>query len=205
MTNTQRGFATGTVIGLVAIIILGGAIIYGVNRSKTADTSDVMMEKENDVMMEKEGDAMMEKEDGAMIDKGGDAMTGKAGMTYSGTQLAGTKEAPLLDFVKTDYDAAAQSDALVVLYFYANWCPICKAEFPKMQEAFNELPSGTKVIGFRVNYNDSDTDAAEKALAKEFGVAYQHTKVFVKGGVKVLKAPDGWDADRYITEINKAL
>ena len=143
-----------------------------------------------DVMMEK-------KEEGTMVDKG------EAMMKYSGAVLAG-KSAPLLDFAKADYDAAVKTDKLIVLYFYANWCPICKAEFPVMQKAFNELNTD-KVIGFRVNYNDDQTDNDEKNLAKQFGVAYQHTKVFVKKGQRILKSPEGWDEKRYDMEISKAL
>ena len=124
-------------------------------------------------------------------------------MKYSGAVLAG-KSAPLLDFAKADYDAAVKTDKLVVLYFYANWCPICRAEFPVMQKAFNEL-STDKVIGFRVNYNDDQTDNDEKNLAKQFGVAYQHTKVFVKNGRRILKSPEGWDQMRYDMEMSKAL
>ena len=124
-------------------------------------------------------------------------------MKYSGTVLAG-KSAPLLDFTKVDYDPALNSDKLIVLYFYADWCPICKAEFPIMQGAFNELNTD-KVIGFRVNYNDDQTDTDEKNLAREFGVAYQHTKVFVKNGQRILKSPESWDDKRYDMEINKAL
>ena len=43
------------------------------------------------------------------------------------------------------------------------------------------------------------------ALAKQFGVAYQHTKVFVKSSTRILKSPEGWDRERYLTEINKAI
>lgn len=122
---------------------------------------------------------------------------------YSGTVLAGSS-APLIDFNKADYDAAVQTDKLVVLYFYANWCPICRQEVPHLEAAFNELETD-KVIGFRVNYNDDQTDDNERELARQFGVPYQHTKVFLKNGTSVLKSPEGWDKDRYINEINKAL
>lgn len=154
-----------------------------------------MMQKNEGAMMQE--DAMMQKNEGAMMDKG------QTMMKYSGTTLAG-KSAPLLDFTKADYDHAVKSDKLVVLYFYANWCPICKAEFPIMQQVFNKLDTD-KVIGFRVNYNDDQTDADEKSLAKQFGVAYQHTKVFVENGQRTLKSPESWDEKRYNTEINAAL
>lgn len=122
---------------------------------------------------------------------------------FSGTKLAGGAS-PLLDFVKADYDKARASGKLIVLYFYANWCPICREEFPKMQSAFNELTTD-RAVAFRVNYNDNETDGAERELAREFGVAYQHTKVFVKNGVRVGKYPDGWSKGRYLSEINKFL
>ncbi len=120
---------------------------------------------------------------------------------YIGQVLAGTS-APLLDFVKADYEQALHSNKLVVLYFYANWCPICKEEIKNIYPAFNELTT-QNVIGFRVNFNDSDTDADEEALAREFGVPYQHTKVFLKNGERVLKSPETWDKARYLSEINK--
>lgn len=128
----------------------------------------------------------------------------KANMTEEKAMMEKEASAPLLDFTKADYDAAIKTDTLIVLYFYANWCPICKAEFPVMQNVFNGLNTD-KVIGFRVNYNDDQTDNDEKNLAKQFGVAYQHTKVFVKNGERILKSPEGWDDKRYDMEIRKAL
>ena len=125
----------------------------------------------------------------------------KTALKFTGTVLAGSSS-PLIDFNKSDYEAALRSNKLVVLYFYANWCPICKAEVPKLVSAFNELKSDA-AVGFRVNYNDNETDADERNLAREFGVAYQHTKVFIKKGVRVLKSPETWEKDRYLAEINK--
>ena len=118
---------------------------------------------------------------------------------YNGTVLAGTAS-QMIDFNRDDYNQAIASDKLVVLYFYANWCPICREEVPKMYEAFNQLTTD-QVIGFRVNFNDNETDDDERTLARQFGVAYQHTKVFLKNKERVLKSLESWETERYLTEI----
>jgi len=123
---------------------------------------------------------------------------------YQGAVFAG-KSSPLIDFNKSDYEQTLKTDKLVLLYFYANWCPICRTEvFDHLEPFFNELQSD-KVIGFRVNFNDSDTDDTERELARQFGVPYQHTKIFLKNGERVLKSPEAWDIERYKLEVNKAI
>ncbi len=112
------------------------------------------------------------------------------------------KNSLLLEYNAGDYELAKASDKLVVLYFYANWCPICRAEFPEMEEVFNELETN-QVIGFRVNFNDDETEEGEVALAREFGIAYQHSKVFLKNGQRVLKSPESWEKRRYFEEISR--
>ncbi|MEK7630549.1 MAG: thioredoxin family protein [Patescibacteria group bacterium] len=124
-------------------------------------------------------------------------------ITFTGTVLAGSKS-PLIDYNKADYDKALASDKLVVLYFYANWCPICRVEFPEAQKAFNEL-NDDRVVGFRINYEDSDVTPDEKVLAREFNITYQHTKVLIKNGKRILKAPETWNKDRYLSKIKENL
>ena len=203
-------FERGATMPMMVLIVVVAAVVLGVLYFSVSNRpgEQAVMEKKGETMMKKEGDAMMadktattaedammRRNDGAMMDKKDGVVMGDAMMQkYTGTVFAG-KSAPLLDFNKADYDAALKTDKLIALYFYANWCPVCKAEFPVMQGAFNELTTD-KAIGFRVNYNDSDTDTNEEALAREFGVAYQHTKVFVKNGQRILKSPEGWDDKR---------
>ena len=134
-----------------------------------------------------------------VMDKKKDAMMA---FSFSGKRLAG-KDSPLIDFNKADYDSALKTDKLVVLYFYANWCPVCKNEAPNGLEAsFNEIEDD-KVVGFRVNYRDDETSQDEVDLAREYGIGYQHTKVFIKGKERVLKSPEAWDKKRYLDEIQK--
>ena len=164
-------------------VLVLGSIAYYTNRPETGMEKEVMEQKE------------------AMVEKREDE---REMLKYAGTVLAG-KSAPILDYNKADYDATIASDKLVVLYFYANWCPICKEEVANaLYPAFNELATD-RVVGIRVDYKDNKTDKDEENLARQYGVPYQHTKVFVKNGKQILKAPDGWDKARYLTEINKAL
>ena len=115
--------------------------------------------------------------------------------------LAGSTT-PYIEFTQEAYDKALKENKTIVLYFYANWCPECKIEQKETITAFNELKLDN-VIGFRVNYKDSDTDDNEVNLAKENGISYQHTKVIIKNSKQVLKAPDRWNKERYINEITK--
>ena len=122
-------------------------------------------------------------------------------MMYSGTILAGTTS-KVIDFNQADYETAKNEEKTILLYFYANWCPICKREIQELYSAFNDLDN-ENVIAFRVNYKDSDTDNSEENLAKEYGIAYQHTKIILKNGKQVLKSPDSWDKERYLEEIKR--
>lgn len=222
MCTVTKGFAP---IVVIILVVAAGAVVYFVSRdSAPQDGSKPKMTtgegKQGAEMMSKRdsGEEIMANDStkrGEMTDKIGESSTmektdsgsmmdSPEAVSYVGTVLAGSS-APLLDFTKRDYDAAFASEKLIVLYFYAEWCPVCKRETAEaLHPAFNEL-SRQDVIGFRVNYNDGDMDTDEKALAREFGVAYQHTKIFLKDGKRVLKSPEGWDKERYLAEIAKTL
>lgn len=123
---------------------------------------------------------------------------------YYGNVLAG-QQSPLFDFNKKDYDKAIASRKIILLYFYANWCPVCRVEVSNaLYPAFNELTTN-KIVGFRINYNDSDTNEDERLLALQFGIAYQHSKVVLKDRKEVLKSLDQWDKEQYLSELGQIL
>ncbi|MBI3619685.1 thioredoxin family protein [Candidatus Roizmanbacteria bacterium] len=113
--------------------------------------------------------------------------------SFSDKVLAG-KLSPYLAFNQTDYDKALKSRKVIFLDFYANWCPICRSEEPELEAGFNSLTTD-KVVGFRVNWQDSDTDDNERKLAQEFGITTQMTKIILKDGKKVY-GPDTVVLDR---------
>lgn len=112
------------------------------------------------------------------------------------------RSSPFLIFKKSEYEKAVMSGKIVLLDFYANWCPICRAEAPELEAGFNSLTSD-KLVGFRVNYNDSDTNSDEKALAEEFKVPYQHTKIILRGGREVARSSEVWDKETFLEEVGK--
>ena len=118
---------------------------------------------------------------------------------YLGKLLAGTTS-PYLAFNKSDYEKALKENKVILLDFYANWCPICRGEEPVLKEAFNKFNSD-KVVGFRVNYKDIDTDKSEEELARQFNIPYQHTKVVLKDGKEVLRSSEVWDQSTFVEKL----
>lgn len=77
------------------------------------------------------------------------------------------------------------ADKRRVLFFYANWCPICRPADASFKENISLIPND--VVVFRVNFNDPDTDEDEKELAKKYQITYQHTYVLVDSTGKLVK------------------
>lgn len=233
--GVHKGIGTPAMLAIIAVVVvIAGALYYNLRPE-----GEIMMEKGKEMMedgeammkdgeammkdgedMMHEGEAMMEKEDGAameekdVMEEDGAMMEAPQGnnISFQGEVLAGLSSGPvLLDFNREDYEKALADGRPIALFFYANWCPTCRVQFPKMQEAFDQMLAFSysgwfDVVGFRINYNDSDTDDFERQLARDFGVAYQHTKVLInQQGERVAKTPENWEKDRYIEEIGKLL
>ena len=101
--------------------------------------------------------------------------------SYKGQVIAGdvTK---YIRFNWDDYQKALSEEKAIYFYFYANWCPICRTERPKILEAFNEL-NEPNAIGFEVHFNDNEVTPDDERISKQFGISYQHTTVIHVVGV----------------------
>jgi thioredoxin 1 len=84
------------------------------------------------------------------------------------------------------YDASKLNRAktgTVVLFFYAPWCPTCRAVDADINARLNSLPNNFSLL--KVDY-DSSTD-----LKQKYGVTYQHTFVQVDDQGTMLKKWSG--------------
>ena len=170
---------------LLGIFVILSVVIFG-----CAQTSATLPSGKKDAIMEKK--SMEDKK----MNKNESMMEG-----YSGKVLAG-KTTPYIDFNKQDYDNALKENKIILLNFYASWCPTCRAEQPNVFAAFDGM-NRQDVVGFKVHWRDNEDDESAVALAGQFGVSSQHTKIIIKNGQRVLKAPDSWDKQRYLDEIAK--
>ena len=158
----------------IVIILLAVAILGG--------GAYFFSQKEDAMTKDDSSDAMMEKEDSTMAKD--DAM-----MKEDGRYVPYTQEV---------FDTAV--DKKRVLYFFANWCPTCIPADKNFTENVNKIPENVVLI--RVNYNDPDTDAEEKALAQKYGITYQHTFVQIDGQGNVVKKWNGGQIEELLTNIN---
>lgn len=118
------------------------------------------------------------------------------------TKVLAAKNSSFVEFNQKDYEAALAKGKIVYLEFYANWCPICRAQEEDLIEGINKL-TRADVAGFRVNFKDDQTDEDEKALAAKYKIPYQHHKIVVKDGNVVIDSAETWDAQTLISELTK--
>ncbi len=210
------------IIGVVLAAILGGGFLFfsGTNdpaekeaimqkevMEKEAMTEGGVMTKDEDEdadeieknMMEKDGSMMKEdamKKDGAMME--GEAMKQK--VTENAVPEKETMmEKDVMTATKgsiQDYSPeklALAEKGKVLLFFHANWCPICRGLDAEAAANPNIVPDGITVLKV-----DFDTATA---LRQKYGVTVQHTFVQVDASGNSIKKFS--DASKYATVFTK--
>jgi thioredoxin 1 len=80
-------------------------------------------------------------------------------------------------FTNLDDARALAAAGPAVLFFSADWCPLCRADMRQIDSRLSELGNITVVV---VDYDSN------KKLRKQYGVTYQHTYVQINtAGEKV--------------------
>lgn len=77
------------------------------------------------------------------------------------------------------FNAAKAEGKTTMLFFHAPWCPVCKAQEPKITSHLNK--DARDVVAFKVDY---DSNAA---LRKELSVEKQSTLIMYQGRTEVAR------------------
>ena len=109
--------------------------------------------------------------------------------------MANAPAVEYVPFTQAAYEQAKAEGKTIFLEFYASWCPICQAQAPALEAGISEIKSD-KLVAFRVNYKDSDTDADETALAQKFNITYQHTHIVTNASEEILlRSQESWSKE----------
>jgi len=82
-------------------------------------------------------------------------------------------------FTKAAFKAAADSGKTTLVFFHAPWCPVCKAQEPKVLAHLNG--DAKDVVALKVDY-DTNMD-----LRKEMNVEKQSTLILYKGSKEIAR------------------
>ena len=179
------------VLAIISAVFLSGCVSQ-TSEIKSTEKKGEVIEKDTGAM-QKQGEVM--QKEGNMTEKSGEVM--KKETSYTGKLIAGTTT-KYLRFNQVDHEKALAEGKVIYFYFYANWCPICAEERPKVLQAFNEM-NYPNVIGFEVHFNDNEVTKDDESIARKFGISYQHTTVIhVVGTDKT-----GKEAFRSLSPISK--
>lgn len=69
------------------------------------------------------------------------------------------------------YSIREEEKAIVVVNFFATWCPPCKAEMPHLQSFANNLPDDVQLIGVNLTARDNG-ERALRQFIEEYDVTY---------------------------------
>jgi thiol-disulfide isomerase/thioredoxin len=101
-------------------------------------------------------------------------------------------------FVQAQYDQLVASGKPVIVDFYADWCPTCKAQKPIVSEVLHN-PKMKDVTLFLANYDQ------EVALKKSLRITQQSTFVVFKGGKEVARSTGQTSKDEIEALFERAL
>ena len=169
------------------------------NKQPLRDTTKPALtpSEEGSEMDQNKDKAMMQKETGGMETKD-EAMKSEDTMKKDDTMM---KDEPAMmkkageykDYSVEITNAAQAAGSKVVLFFYAPWCPFCRAADADFQAHGDKIPVGVTVL--KTSYDN------ETALKQKYGVTYQHTFVQIDNNGNLVTKWISGDTDQLAKNI----
>lgn len=69
-------------------------------------------------------------------------------------------------------DSSQLKDKVVFINFWASWCPPCRAEFPSVQEFYDQYKSRKDIVFLTINLDDNPTLGKDYLKKKGFTVPF---------------------------------
>lgn len=107
---------------------------------------------------------------------------------------------PYFEYSKESFSGSENKTR--ILFFYADWCPICRPVDRDIKDNLDKIPDDISII--KVNYNDQFTDEDEKKLAAKYGVTYQHTFVRIDTAGNEIEKWNGGSFEDLLKRIQSA-
>lgn len=152
-------------------------------------TEKVVDNNNNSIVVEKNSSVIIEKTKvSSDFDKESKSLTTKGGSDILPKEKG--------KYIKLSELNIEKENGIVVLNFYAPWCPSCRAIKKDIEAKLGDIPAGVTIV--EVDYD------TEKSLAKKYGVRYQHTFVQVDKDLnKILKWSGGITLESILNKIKK--
>lgn len=148
----------------ILILIILAAVIGGGYEVYFSKRQSKLKKTQSEAIIEKTGDSITHENNGSMEKKDAAMMKDESSMMEEKSSRGEYK-----DYSPQAVSEAQAASRKVILFFYAPWCPYCRAADEIFRSQQDKIPAGVTV--FKTDY-DHETD-----LKQKYGVNYQHTFV----------------------------
>jgi len=121
----------------------------------------------------------------------------------------------LLDVDSIKHTLVKYSDRIILIHFWADWCSQCRAEFPRLENAYKtQKENGLQIIAINVGQTKAHVEDfkreygltfpmlldPEASIAKKYGVRGLPMNYFLDKNKKIAKIVIGWVDEEQIEE-----
>ena len=185
MKQSEAGFGSVAVFGLIAVLILVGTVVYLSQAPQESDDTPAISQESLDEGIDGPRETNTDAAGGTMmagdprLDELSDAelaADGPNGEQDLPISLETTSDEPVTRETGTFEEFSPEKLSLaetgdVILFFHADWCPSCRALEDDINANVSQIPDGVHILKL-----DFDT---ETELKQRYGIVRQHTLVQV--------------------------